>query len=621
MAIYNLNVGTRNFGALAKFNYNSREGKFSCGDKAEELLYKESFNIPKFAKDNPSCFWECADEFEGVGRNVYRKIEFSLPAELNDENNVKIAYDFAKKLLGEDYVYSLAIHTKQSNDKDINNIHCHLIFNERKLDGIERTKELFFKRANSKNPELGGTKKIDWSKKKQLYDIRELWEDVLNCELEKNNIDKVSSKRLVIQKEKAIEENNYIKADLLDREPIQLNSKLYRKKDNKKLNEEEKETIQTWQNNKTLKEIKENIYKIRVKEFEHYNEILEKLYIDEDPRRLENLETINELTEHIILVEDIETKIKKIKNNLDETVLGELAKQSFSNGEYKDVKKEFDELERIKKRVNNDLIFMSMSEFEKWNKAKEFLDNIEKNKFTTDRIKSIMRNKYLEMLVENEKTLKELLEMSLSKKDLTIFDERDRGFAKRIIFKELKDNLVNENIIKIKVDLKYKELDDEKILRVVIDEKHIVLVEENLQIKDKIFKLKLELKKEVYGDTPRRMELKNIIFELENKFVETENIINNYKENNKDFKNLKEFKHNEFKELKKEQADNLGRINFCYKKLKLLKENENNNTKIHMKDNIKNNTESKRYSKKSTNNFNKGYLRLRTKEDEERERD
>ena len=86
MAIYNLNVGTRNFGALAKFNYNSREGKFSTGDKSEELLYKESFNIPKFAEDNPSFFWECADEFERVGRNVYRKIEFSLPAELNDEN-------------------------------------------------------------------------------------------------------------------------------------------------------------------------------------------------------------------------------------------------------------------------------------------------------------------------------------------------------------------------------------------------------------------------------------------------------------------------------------------------------------------------------------------------------
>ena len=42
--------------------------------------------------------------------------------------------------------------------------HAHIMFSNRELDGVERPKELFFKRANPEQPELGGAKKSrEWS--------------------------------------------------------------------------------------------------------------------------------------------------------------------------------------------------------------------------------------------------------------------------------------------------------------------------------------------------------------------------------------------------------------------------------------------------------------------------
>ena len=43
--------------------------------------------------------------------------------------------------------------------------HCHLMFSERLLDGIERDPDQFFKRFNSKDPSKGGAKKtiqVSW---------------------------------------------------------------------------------------------------------------------------------------------------------------------------------------------------------------------------------------------------------------------------------------------------------------------------------------------------------------------------------------------------------------------------------------------------------------------------
>jgi len=63
--------------------------------------------------------------------------------------------------------------------------HAHIMFSNRELDGIKRPKEVFFKRANPKNSELGGAKKSrEWSHDSRANDklgqIREAWERSVN---------------------------------------------------------------------------------------------------------------------------------------------------------------------------------------------------------------------------------------------------------------------------------------------------------------------------------------------------------------------------------------------------------------------------------------------------------
>lgn len=81
----------------------------------------------------------------------YRKIVVSLPPELSLEQNKELVDDFIKKELEEKYYYSFSLHDKESNYKgEVQNIHAHIMFSQREIDGIERSSEKFFKQANSK---------------------------------------------------------------------------------------------------------------------------------------------------------------------------------------------------------------------------------------------------------------------------------------------------------------------------------------------------------------------------------------------------------------------------------------------------------------------------------------
>ena len=86
---------------------------------------------------------------------------------------------FACRMFG-----TIGDHSK--NEKGEKNLHCHLMFSERELDGIDRELSQFFKRANSKNPEKGGAKKNrEWQEKSRLLDLRKSWEIETNNLLEK----------------------------------------------------------------------------------------------------------------------------------------------------------------------------------------------------------------------------------------------------------------------------------------------------------------------------------------------------------------------------------------------------------------------------------------------------
>ena len=84
----------------------------------------------------------------------------------------KSAQDFAEYLTkNERLPYTFAIHIN-----DPKNPHCHLIISERVNDGVSRSQEVWFSRANSKQLEKGGAKKTtSLMPKEWLLDARAAW--------------------------------------------------------------------------------------------------------------------------------------------------------------------------------------------------------------------------------------------------------------------------------------------------------------------------------------------------------------------------------------------------------------------------------------------------------------
>ncbi|MEH8138965.1 MobA/MobL family protein [Gallibacterium anatis] len=191
MAIYHLNVRrvskAKGQSAKAKSNYINRDDKYSS--RFDDLQFSQSGNMPNFAQTNPNLFWEYADIYERSNARVCTEIEFALPRELNLEQQQILVNEFIKQTIDNDkhkLPYSFAIH----NDPENNNPHCHLIFSERHQDGIDRTPEQFFKRANSKALALGGAMKSKHANAREfVQDIRTTWRKLANQHLEKHGID------------------------------------------------------------------------------------------------------------------------------------------------------------------------------------------------------------------------------------------------------------------------------------------------------------------------------------------------------------------------------------------------------------------------------------------------
>lgn len=186
MAIYHLNVRycskSKGQSAQAKNDYINRNDKYS--KRSDDLQFSGYGNMPSFAENDPEKFWKSSDVYERSNARVCTEIEFALPRELTLKQQAELVDTFIKKTVDtaqNKLPYSFAIH----NDKDGNNPHCHLIFSERQLDGIERTEEQFFKRANSKNPALGGTKKTaDFRDRDFIKSVRQTWREQANIFLD-----------------------------------------------------------------------------------------------------------------------------------------------------------------------------------------------------------------------------------------------------------------------------------------------------------------------------------------------------------------------------------------------------------------------------------------------------
>ena len=149
--------------------YVAGQGKYA--DRSDVVLLLDG-NLPKWAIDGAD-FFAAADEHERANGRSFREIEFAIPRGVDP---VAYAKDYTNQVLGESHAYRLAVHSKAASDGGLNE-HGHLMFSERKLDGIERGREQFFKRANTKNPERGGVAKDrSWNDRSRVQELRRGYE-------------------------------------------------------------------------------------------------------------------------------------------------------------------------------------------------------------------------------------------------------------------------------------------------------------------------------------------------------------------------------------------------------------------------------------------------------------
>ncbi|EMN9522015.1 AAA family ATPase [Acinetobacter baumannii] len=178
------NVGSSGSRGASHYAYINREGKY----KRDDIEQIESGNLPSWAVDAQH-FWKAADKYERANGRIYTELEISLPRELNQEQRQELVQQFVEKTLSKNFTYSYAIHTPLASDGE-QNPHVHLMFSERKLDGIDRTEQQFFRRYNPKNPELGGAGKDRYfSARIFVSDVRMEWANHANDYMEKLGLD------------------------------------------------------------------------------------------------------------------------------------------------------------------------------------------------------------------------------------------------------------------------------------------------------------------------------------------------------------------------------------------------------------------------------------------------
>ena len=543
--------------------------------------------MPSFSQDNPRYFWECSEIYERINANLFRTIDFSLPYEFSDEENIELATKFAEELFGESYVYSLAVHSKPSEDPNKRNIHCHIMFCERELDGIERGEEHFFKQSNSKNPSQGGCKKSDeWNKYSKLYYIRQTWESMLNEKLQEKNLELVSCKSLKAQREEAIAEGNFLKAEMLDREPINLKKEYI---DYAPESEEKSKVMDFFQYSKELKKIKEKEFKLKSENFEeenkkardrYYQALYEKegreytpSYFDVENLKENNIEeeNIEENLENIfaksldnhILIDRKESRLKQIES-MSAKDIESRALNILTQGEYQK------NLEKLVELTNLYIKLEDKSKFEytqqKFDLERYFL-GLRENEFFMQKFEKMKENIRDKYSLEKEEILKDL-EILRNNPFKNFYISKAIGNAERsrVILSNTIGNIEKLKLQKTEIDIKVKEYKENKLN---IDFKEKVYRNLDPEIADKYLKLDI-LKKEF--EISRSLENK---LELSRRIKSTEYELRMFDLNNDIKLKVQEeinTARSEYKELRQTQDDINGRLSYSYSIMKKLKE-------------------------------------------------
>lgn len=164
--------------AKAKADYITRRGFPS----KQDVVARGYRNLPAFAQNDPNEFWEAADKNERSNGCAMREYVISLPNALTDTENLDLSEKIIKTLAGPlpcEYAY----HRGNGSISGEDNPHLHLGLNERGPDGYERDAEQHFRRANSKQPFLGGAPKTSGGKSPKQMKIDLIRKKEAVCDL------------------------------------------------------------------------------------------------------------------------------------------------------------------------------------------------------------------------------------------------------------------------------------------------------------------------------------------------------------------------------------------------------------------------------------------------------
>ena len=142
---------------VSAYEYTMRQGKYRKHHR--DVLISGHGHLPEWSRDNPRFFWKCAEGFSTRKTGVLKRGAIvSLPVELTKNLKVTktvVEYIITKIFLqGERCPYSYAVHDHGKN------LHLHLDFHESIEDGIARSPDVYFKRANKAHPEKGGARRV-----------------------------------------------------------------------------------------------------------------------------------------------------------------------------------------------------------------------------------------------------------------------------------------------------------------------------------------------------------------------------------------------------------------------------------------------------------------------------
>lgn len=168
--------------ARARMHYILRAGRYGVNQaRAAELVAAGVANLPSWA-DGPAGFWSAVDGYERKNARLCLELELNVPRELSREGQVAAIASYIDRLTAEAGRFPITWAVHDSGD---GNPHCHLMLQERPLDGRELSgPQQHFRRANRKNPANGGVAKSEWwHKRENVFWSRALWADVCNQQL------------------------------------------------------------------------------------------------------------------------------------------------------------------------------------------------------------------------------------------------------------------------------------------------------------------------------------------------------------------------------------------------------------------------------------------------------